>query len=95
MSIDPPYNFSKEPLSSEQVHQERPASPVTSCVSMKSDQSMGPPINFSSEQGLKLISMVFDRVHQERPVSPVTSCVSMKSDQSMGPPINFSSEQGL
>uniref|UniRef100_A0A8C7PND8 NACHT domain-containing protein n=1 Tax=Oncorhynchus mykiss TaxID=8022 RepID=A0A8C7PND8_ONCMY len=83
MSIDPPYNFSKEPLSSEQwVHQERPASPVTSCVSMKSDQSMGPPINFSSEQG----------VHQERPVSPVTSCLSMKSDKSMDLPKRFSNE---
>ncbi|XP_041745740.1 NACHT, LRR and PYD domains-containing protein 12 [Coregonus clupeaformis] len=91
MSMDPPFHFSKEPLSSEQgVHQQRPVSPVPSCVSMKSDRSMGPPINFSSEQG----------VHQERPASPVTSCVSMKSEMSMDPPYNFrkeplSSEQGV
>uniref|UniRef100_A0A4W5QNV0 FISNA domain-containing protein n=1 Tax=Hucho hucho TaxID=62062 RepID=A0A4W5QNV0_9TELE len=86
MSIDPPYNFSKEPLSSEHwVHQERPVSPVTSCVSMKSDQYMGPPINFSCEQGIQ----------QVRPVSPVPSCLSMNSDRSMGKPINFSSEQGV
>ncbi|KAM4624388.1 protein NLRC3-like [Polymixia lowei] len=68
----------------DRVQQERPDSPVPSCVSMKSDQSMIHPILFkdgrhSTEQ----------RVQQERPDSPVPSCVSMKSDQSMDPPLVF------
>ncbi|KAK6291458.1 hypothetical protein J4Q44_G00382240 [Coregonus suidteri] len=76
------------------IKQERPASPVPSCVSMKSDWSMGLPIEFregyfSSEQS---------PIKQERPASPVPSFVSMKSDWSMAEPIefregHFSSEQ--
>ncbi|KAK6317680.1 hypothetical protein J4Q44_G00109710 [Coregonus suidteri] len=76
------------------IKQERPASPVPSCVSMKSDQSMGRPIvfregDFSTEQS---------PIKQERPASPVPSCVSMKSDKSMQLPIlfregDFSTEQ--
>ncbi|KAM4602031.1 protein NLRC3-like [Polymixia lowei] len=62
----------------ERVQQERPDSPVSSCVSMKSDWSMDHRHDFkdgrhSTEQ----------RVQQERPDSPVSSCVSMKSDWSM------------
>ncbi|KAM4609856.1 uncharacterized protein ACJ7VT_013186 [Polymixia lowei] len=68
----------------DRVQQERPDSPVPSCVSMKSDRSMDQPIVFkdgrhSTEQ----------RVQQERPDSPVPSCVSMKSDRSMDQPIVF------
>uniref|UniRef100_A0A674AM37 NACHT domain-containing protein n=1 Tax=Salmo trutta TaxID=8032 RepID=A0A674AM37_SALTR len=76
------------------IKQERPASPVPSCVSMKSDQSMDHPIefregDFSTEQS---------PIKQETPASPVPSCVSMKSDWSMEPPIlfregDFSTEQ--
>ncbi|XP_064814318.1 NLR family CARD domain-containing protein 3-like [Oncorhynchus masou masou] len=67
------------------IQQERPASPVPSCVSMKSDQSMNQPLtfregDFSTEQR---------PIQQERPASPVPSCVSMKSDQSMGQPLYF------
>uniref|UniRef100_A0A8C7KGX3 NACHT, LRR and PYD domains-containing protein 12-like n=1 Tax=Oncorhynchus kisutch TaxID=8019 RepID=A0A8C7KGX3_ONCKI len=67
------------------IKQERPASPVPSCVSMKSDWSMMQPIvfrkgDFSTEQR---------PIKQERPASPVPSCVSMKSDRSMGQPIEF------
>ncbi|XP_064813874.1 LOW QUALITY PROTEIN: NACHT, LRR and PYD domains-containing protein 12-like [Oncorhynchus masou masou] len=67
------------------IQQERPASPVPSCVSMKSDGSMDRPIyfregDFSTEQR---------PIQQERPASPVPSCVSMKSDRSMEPPIKF------
>ncbi|XP_064815182.1 NLR family CARD domain-containing protein 3-like [Oncorhynchus masou masou] len=67
------------------IQQERPASPVPSCVSMKSDWSMGQPLqfregDFSTEQR---------PIQQERPASPVPSCVSMKSDWSMDPPLNF------
>nr|XP_046193004.1 NACHT, LRR and PYD domains-containing protein 12-like isoform X3 [Oncorhynchus gorbuscha] len=67
------------------IKQERPASPVPSCVSMKSDQSMGHPLyfregDFSTEQS---------PIKQERPASPVPSCVSMKSDKSMNLPTKF------
>ncbi|XP_064843314.1 NLR family CARD domain-containing protein 3-like [Oncorhynchus masou masou] len=67
------------------IQQERPASPVPSCVSMKSDQSMMQPMefregDFSTEQR---------PIQQERPASPVPSCVSMKSDRSMDHPIEF------
>ncbi|XP_064843305.1 NLR family CARD domain-containing protein 3-like isoform X1 [Oncorhynchus masou masou] len=67
------------------IQQERPDSPVPSCVSMKSDWSMDRPIyfregDFSTEQR---------PIQQERPASPVPSCVSMKSDKSMEPPLTF------
>ncbi|XP_045567108.1 uncharacterized protein isoform X2 [Salmo salar] len=67
------------------IKQERPASPVPSCVSMKSDKSMYQPLNFrvgdfSTEQR---------PIKRKRPASPVPSCVSMKSDWSMGLLINF------
>nr|XP_024002956.1 uncharacterized protein LOC112081122 isoform X2 [Salvelinus alpinus] len=58
------------------IQQERPVSPVPSCVSMKSDQSMMAPITFGEEN-----SATKQRIQQERPVSPVPSCVSMKSVQ--------------
>ncbi|XP_062396981.1 NACHT, LRR and PYD domains-containing protein 12-like [Sardina pilchardus] len=64
----------------------RPVSPVPSCVSMKSDWSMGRPVNFSSGP-----PQSDQRSQSHRPVSPVPSCVSMKSDWSMGRPVNFSS----
>ncbi|XP_062384867.1 NACHT, LRR and PYD domains-containing protein 3-like [Sardina pilchardus] len=65
----------------------RPPSPVPSCVSMKSDASMGGIPNFSSEP---VPSGLHPQTH--RPPSPVPSCVSMKSDASMGGIPNFSSE---
>ncbi|XP_071000272.1 NLR family CARD domain-containing protein 3-like [Oncorhynchus clarkii lewisi] len=59
-----------------QIKQERPASPVPSCVSMKSDQSMGQPIwfregDFSTEQ----------RNQQERSESEILSGQSSQSHQ--------------
>ncbi|XP_072567202.1 uncharacterized protein [Paramormyrops kingsleyae] len=70
--------------STERVLMERADSPVPSCVSMKSDASMGIPINlreghFPTDQ----------RVLMERADSPVPSCVSLKSDRSMQNPLNF------
>ncbi|KAJ7998348.1 hypothetical protein DPEC_G00221760 [Dallia pectoralis] len=62
------------------IQLERPASPVPSCVSMKSDCSMNPPIAF--RDGVS-------RDHKKRPASPVPSCVSMKSDWSMVQPKRF------
>uniref|UniRef100_A0A6Q2X7K4 B30.2/SPRY domain-containing protein n=1 Tax=Esox lucius TaxID=8010 RepID=A0A6Q2X7K4_ESOLU len=66
-------------------HQERPASPVPSCVSMKSDWSMEQPSKF--REGI--LSTDQRTSHQERPASPVPSCVSMKSDWSMEQPTQF------
>ncbi|XP_071375856.1 protein NLRC3-like [Centroberyx affinis] len=64
--------------------QERPDSPVPSCVSMKSNQSIEPPIAFKDGY-----CTTEQRIQQERPDSPVPSCVSMKSDQSMELPFAF------
>ncbi|KAM9534304.1 NLR family CARD domain-containing protein 3-like isoform 1-T1 [Salvelinus alpinus] len=72
------------------IQQERPVSPVTSCVSMKSDQSMEHPEGFRKRDG----STKQSPIQQERPVSPVTSCVSMKSDQSMEHPEGFRKRDG-
>ncbi|KAJ7998218.1 hypothetical protein DPEC_G00220310, partial [Dallia pectoralis] len=62
------------------IQLERPASPVPSCASMKSDQSMGKPITFRKEVSGE---------HKKKPTSPVPSCVSIKSDRSMAQPIQF------
>uniref|UniRef100_A0A8C7DZR0 Uncharacterized protein n=3 Tax=Oncorhynchus kisutch TaxID=8019 RepID=A0A8C7DZR0_ONCKI len=67
------------------IKQERPASPVPSCVSMKSDKSMELPIYFSEGD----LSTEQSPIKQERPASPVPSCVSMKSDWSIREPVNF------
>ncbi|KAK6327331.1 hypothetical protein J4Q44_G00029760, partial [Coregonus suidteri] len=84
-SMDPPIMFREGDVSIEQrIKQQRPASPVPSCVSMKSDQSMDPPIMFREGD-----VSIEQRIKQQRPASPVPSCVSMKSDQSMDPPIMF------
>ncbi|KAJ8362727.1 hypothetical protein SKAU_G00115580 [Synaphobranchus kaupii] len=72
-----------KPLS---VRVERAGSPVPSCLSMKSDASMGPVPNFSGELPGD------SRVQVERAGSPVPSCLSMKSNASMGPVPNFSGE---
>nr|XP_046244095.1 protein NLRC3-like [Scatophagus argus] len=65
--------------------QQRPdcPEPEPSCVSMKSDRSMGPPIYFKG----RLPSET--HVDQQTADSPVPSCVSMKSDGSMLKPLDF------
>ncbi|KAA0701592.1 NACHT, LRR and PYD domains-containing protein 10 [Triplophysa tibetana] len=60
--------------------------PEFSCVSMKSDWSMGPPTNFKSGDTRPDPGSV-DQMRSD----PEFSCVSMKSDASMGPPTNFKS----
>ncbi|CAL8295154.1 unnamed protein product [Lota lota] len=67
------------------VQHERADSPGPSCVSMKSDQSMNPPLKFKDINQ----STEKRRVQHERADSPGPSCVSMKSDQSMNPPLKF------
>ncbi|XP_076144142.1 NACHT, LRR and PYD domains-containing protein 12-like [Alosa pseudoharengus] len=64
----------------------RPVSPVPSCVSLKSDQSMGNRPTFSSGP-----PQSDPKPQTHRPISPVPSCVSLKSDQSMGNRPTFSS----
>ncbi|KAG7329869.1 hypothetical protein KOW79_006091 [Hemibagrus wyckioides] len=74
--------------------EERP--PEHSCISMKSHQSMEPPIWFKDRVSPEP-SCISMKSHQsmEPPiwfkdrVSPEHSCISMKSDQSMDPPKNF------
>ncbi|XP_022616596.1 protein NLRC3-like [Seriola dumerili] len=55
--------------------------PGPSCVSMKSNQSMSPPLKFSQS--------VDGRIQQQRPDSPEPSCLSLKSDRSKGKLIGF------
>nr|XP_029507114.1 NLR family CARD domain-containing protein 3-like isoform X1 [Oncorhynchus nerka]XP_029507115.1 NLR family CARD domain-containing protein 3-like isoform X1 [Oncorhynchus nerka]XP_029507116.1 NLR family CARD domain-containing protein 3-like isoform X1 [Oncorhynchus nerka]XP_029507117.1 NLR family CARD domain-containing protein 3-like isoform X1 [Oncorhynchus nerka] len=89
---------------SERLHQERPVSPVPSCLSMKSDRSMDKPVFFGPERPVShvpsCLSMKSDRSMDkpvffgpERPVSPVPSCLSMKSDWSMDVPVFFGPER--
>ncbi|XP_073344045.1 protein NLRC3-like isoform X1 [Pagrus major] len=66
-------------------------SPVSSCLSMKSDWSKEPPPDFSTEPGP---SDTQSQYHRRREESPVSSCLSMKSDWSKEPPPDFSTEPG-
>ncbi|XP_073804345.1 NACHT, LRR and PYD domains-containing protein 3-like [Danio rerio] len=68
------------------VHQKR-AEAEPSCVSMKSDASMDPPVKFKSGNTGAAVSSV----HQKR-AEAEPSCVSMKSDASMALPIKFRSK---
>ncbi|XP_034160708.2 NACHT, LRR and PYD domains-containing protein 9-like isoform X2 [Pangasianodon hypophthalmus] len=63
----------------------RSDSPVPSCVSMKSDQSMGHPVQFSDRDSTTDLRLV----ECKKSDSPEPSCVSMKSDWSMEHPITF------
>ncbi|KAK0146352.1 NLR family CARD domain-containing protein 3 [Merluccius polli] len=64
--------------------QERADSPVSSCVSMKSDRSMYIPDNFKDGN-----QSIEKRSGQKKADSPVPSCVSMKSDWSIDIPVDF------
>ncbi|XP_041634973.1 NLR family CARD domain-containing protein 3-like [Cheilinus undulatus] len=78
---------SKTSLSEEEeaLRLQRPDSPDPSCVSMKSDRSMGQPMQFKDGQPAD--------ERMQRPESPEPSCVSMKSDRSMGEPVKFTDGQ--
>ncbi|XP_061569244.1 protein NLRC3-like isoform X1 [Cololabis saira] len=71
--------------------EERPESPGSICLSMKSDWSKNDPLNFSKEPGP---SDTKGRYPSQRPKSPGSSCLSMKSDWSKDQPPNFSKEPG-
>ncbi|XP_050922780.1 NACHT, LRR and PYD domains-containing protein 14 isoform X8 [Lates calcarifer] len=69
----------------------RAGSPVSSCLSMKSDWSKGLPPTFSNEPGS---SDTKGQHHKLTPGSPLSSCLSMKSDWSKDSPLYFSNEPG-
>ncbi|XP_051266370.1 NACHT, LRR and PYD domains-containing protein 12-like isoform X31 [Dicentrarchus labrax] len=71
--------------------EDRAESPVSSCLSMKSDQSKEFPLHFSNEPGPSDTKVQYNR---QRAESPVSSCLSMKSDQSKRHPLDFSNEPG-
>ncbi|XP_048045474.1 protein NLRC3-like isoform X4 [Megalobrama amblycephala] len=62
--------------------QQKSSNPESSCVSVKSDVSMGhPPLKFKSGDKRPDLSSV-----QQKSSNPESSCVSMKSNRSMDPP---------
>ncbi|XDV32730.1 hypothetical protein PO909_003475 [Leuciscus waleckii] len=67
------------------VHRKR-SEPEPSCVSVRSDESLGHPVDFKSGDTQTDLSSV----HQQRS-EPEPSCVSMRSDRSMGRKIEFKS----
>ncbi|XP_061592727.1 NACHT, LRR and PYD domains-containing protein 14-like [Cololabis saira] len=71
--------------------EERPESPGSICLSMKSDRSIYEPPDFSNEPGP---SDTKGRYCSQRPESPGSSCLSMKSDWSKEEPLWFSNEPG-
>ncbi|XP_060761176.1 NLR family CARD domain-containing protein 3-like [Neoarius graeffei] len=75
--------------STERMHSElqmkRSDSPEPSCVSLKSDASMDPPLRFKN----RISSSIHSELQMKRSDSPEPSCVSMKSDASMDPPLRF------
>ncbi|XP_060760485.1 NACHT, LRR and PYD domains-containing protein 12-like [Neoarius graeffei] len=75
------------PSKKRKLQRKKSDSPEPSCVSMKSDRSMDPPLNFNSGNP----SSVHSKLQMKRSDSPEPSCVSMKSDRSMILPLNFNS----
>ncbi|XP_058486446.1 NACHT, LRR and PYD domains-containing protein 12-like isoform X1 [Solea solea] len=71
--------------------EDRAESPGPSGLSVKSDWSMNPPVNFSHEPGA---SETKGQNQRQRAESPGPSGLSVKSDRSMGKRINFSHEPG-
>ncbi|XP_076602445.1 protein NLRC3-like [Chaetodon auriga] len=71
--------------------EDRAGSPVSSCLSVKSDMSKDEPPFFSHEPGPSDKPFTYST---ERPESPMSSCLSMKSDMSKDEPPFFSNEPG-
>uniref|UniRef100_UPI0037E8A578 NACHT, LRR and PYD domains-containing protein 12-like isoform X1 n=1 Tax=Semicossyphus pulcher TaxID=241346 RepID=UPI0037E8A578 len=71
--------------------EDRAASPVSSCLSLKSERSKEEAGNFSNEPGPSDTKVQSNRQGAE---SPGPSCLSMKSDQSKGPLLLFRNEPG-
>uniref|UniRef100_A0AAQ4QST2 B30.2/SPRY domain-containing protein n=2 Tax=Gasterosteus aculeatus TaxID=69293 RepID=A0AAQ4QST2_GASAC len=64
--------------------------PAPSCVSMKSNRSTEPPLEFKDVR-----PPVDARSHQQRGKSPEPRCLSMKRDQSPHRSINFKDDQSI
>ncbi|XP_065816253.1 NLR family CARD domain-containing protein 3-like isoform X2 [Labrus bergylta] len=75
--------------------EDRAESPLSSCLSMKSDRSKDLPPDLSNEPGPSDQKMS-DRGDKEedRAESPLSSCLSMKSDRSKDLPPDLSNEPG-
>ncbi|XP_058473557.1 NACHT, LRR and PYD domains-containing protein 12-like isoform X2 [Solea solea] len=71
--------------------EDRAESPGPSCLSVKSEESMGHPLTFSHEHGASETKGQNQRRGAE---SPRPSCLSVKSEESMGHPLTFSHEPG-
>ncbi|XP_038557766.1 NACHT, LRR and PYD domains-containing protein 12-like [Micropterus salmoides] len=71
----------------QRMQRQKPDSPEPSCVSLKSDWSMGRPINF------KVGHPAEGRTKHHKRDSQGPSCVSVKSDQSKDFPISFKDGQ--
>ncbi|XP_034169502.2 NLR family CARD domain-containing protein 3-like [Pangasianodon hypophthalmus] len=94
MSLSEEQNTKKD----ESLMEERSDSPEPSCVSLKSDQSMGHPYKFKEQDcstDPSCVSMKSDQSmghpykFKQQDHSTDLSCVSVKSDQSMGHPYKF------
>ncbi|XP_044066559.1 NACHT, LRR and PYD domains-containing protein 12-like isoform X5 [Siniperca chuatsi] len=75
----------------------RAESPVSSCLSVKSDQSKDIPLAFSNKPGpfdTKPKMSVCGKDEEGRAESAVSSCLSVKSDQSKDIPLAFSNKPG-
>uniref|UniRef100_A0AAQ4REK6 NACHT domain-containing protein n=2 Tax=Gasterosteus aculeatus aculeatus TaxID=481459 RepID=A0AAQ4REK6_GASAC len=68
----------------QRIHQRPGPGPGPSCVSMKSNQSMDPPLRFKD-----VGPSVDASSHQQRGKSPEPRCLSMKSDRSNDRLLNF------
>ncbi|XP_029985231.1 NLR family CARD domain-containing protein 3-like isoform X1 [Sphaeramia orbicularis] len=94
LSIKEPPGGSNEPGPSDpqgQYNRPRAESPVSTCLSMKSDRSRRHPPDFSREPGPSDTQGQYNRPRAE---SPVSTCLSMKSDRSKNHPPGFSREPG-
>ncbi|KAF4094676.1 hypothetical protein G5714_024618 [Onychostoma macrolepis] len=69
------------------LFQQKTSEAESSCVSMRSDESIGHPVNFKSGDATTDLSSV----HQKRSEAE-SSCVSMRSDASMSQIIDYKSE---
>ncbi|KAK2885940.1 hypothetical protein Q8A67_016777 [Cirrhinus molitorella] len=79
-----PIKFSNEALTSDTRVRQTVASPVSSCVSMKSNDSICQPPNLCNG------TVISNTRVRQTAASPVSSCVSMKSNDSICQPPNLS-----
>ncbi|CAK6979839.1 NLR family CARD domain-containing protein 3-like [Scomber scombrus] len=91
-------------MKKEEEEEDGAESVISSCLSMKSDQSKEYPLVFSNEPGpsdtnvtglpLRLQKMKKEEEEEDGAESVISSCLSMKSDRSKGRPPLFSNEPG-